>query len=235
MLAIPSIDLRDGQCEWYLGGELAASALRREDPLHLARRYVAAGFSALHLADLDAADERGSNRDVLLELLRYTPGAIQVGGGAREQLPRFLDEGAARIVVDAAAAEDPTWIEEQAWSAPGRVLLAVEVRGRRLVRRGWARQNRDDLFDLLSDLASLPFGGLLVNAAPPERALEISELALFEDLAMATEWPIISNGGVRSLQDLRNLQARGVAAVVLDTALLAETLDPRVVAEEFWD
>jgi phosphoribosylformimino-5-aminoimidazole carboxamide ribotide isomerase len=60
-----------------------------------------------------------------------------------------------------------------------------------------------------------------------------TDLDLMADVADTAPWPLIASGGVGSMLDLRALDDRGVAAVVLGMALYTEALDPRVVAEEF--
>ncbi|MFI5246211.1 MAG: HisA/HisF-related TIM barrel protein, partial [Gemmatimonadales bacterium] len=51
--------------------------------------------------------------------------------------------------------------------------------------------------------------------------------------AEASEWPVLASGGISSLNDLRALEARGLAGAVVGMALYTGILDPRVLAEEF--
>jgi phosphoribosylformimino-5-aminoimidazole carboxamide ribotide isomerase len=60
-----------------------------------------------------------------------------------------------------------------------------------------------------------------------------TDLPLIEEAVLLSPWPVIASGGVGSMQDLRNLEDRGVAAVVLGMALYTDAIDARVVAEEF--
>lgn len=235
MIAIPALDLRDGQCVQLVGGEYAAEAVRLDDPLHVARRWVAAGFSRLHVVDLDAATGRGENRDVVQELLRYVTVPIQVGGGVREQdqIAALFDAGADQVIVGTKGFEDEAWLEEQAVRVPGRLVLAADVRGRTITTHGWSRDTRRNILDTLGALVHLPLAGVLVTTVQHEGRMQGTDLSLFEDLVDTVPWPIIASGGVGSLQDLRNLETRGIAATVLGMAIYTEAVDPRVVAEEF--
>jgi len=49
----------------------------------------------------------------------------------------------------------------------------------------------------------------------------------------AAEFPVFASGGLGSLNDLRALEDRGVAAAIIGMALYSGAMDPRVVAEEF--
>lgn len=235
MLAIPAIDLRDGHCVQLVGGDYEKEAVRLDDPLRVAQRWVAAGFPRLHLVDLDAATGRGSNRELLREILLRSGVPAQVGGGVRtaEAIDALLEDGADRVVVGTRGVEDPEWLTEQAARAPGRLVLAADVKGRTVVTRGWATETTREIVELVRELEDLPLAGLLVTAVQKEGKMQGTDLALMADVVDAAPWPVIASGGVGSMQDLRNLEDRGVAAVVLGMALYTETLDARVVAEEF--
>lgn len=235
MLAIPAIDLRDGHCVQLVGGDYAKEAVRLDDPLRVAQRWVAAGFSRLHLVDLDAATGRGDNRELLREIITRSGVPVQVGGGVRnaEAIDALFDEGADRIVVGTRGVEDPEWLAEQADRAPGRLVLAADVKGRTVVTRGWAKESTREIVELVRELEALPLAGLLVTAVQKEGKMQGTDLALMADVVDASPWPVIASGGVGSLQDLRSLEDRGVAAAVLGMALYTEALDARIVAEEF--
>jgi phosphoribosylformimino-5-aminoimidazole carboxamide ribotide isomerase len=59
------------------------------------------------------------------------------------------------------------------------------------------------------------------------------DLALMEDVVELATVPVYASGGVGAVQDLRNLDERGVAGAVVGMALYTGALDARLVAEEF--
>jgi phosphoribosylformimino-5-aminoimidazole carboxamide ribotide isomerase len=235
MLAIPAIDLRDGHCVQLVGGDYAKEAVRLDEPLLVAQRWVAAGFSRLHLVDLDAATGRGNNRDLIREIITRCGVPAQVGGGIRDgdALNTLLDDGAEHVVVGTRGVEDPEWLAEQAERFPGRIVLAADVNLRKVVTRGWAKETSRDVLDLIRELEHLPLAGLLVTAVHKEGKMQGTDLALMADVVDAAPWPVIASGGVSSMLDLQALEDRGVAAAVLGMALYTDALDARVVAEEY--
>lgn len=235
MLAIPAIDLRDGRCVQLVGGDYAKEAVRLDDPLEVARRWIAAGFPKLHIVDLDAATGRGRNRDLIRDLLFHSTVPAQVGGGVRDEeaIDALLEDGAEHVVIGTRGVEDVRWLEEQAERVPGKLVLAADVRGRTVVTRGWAKETARDVLDLIQELRELPLAGLLVTAVQQEGKMQGTDLALMADVKDVSPWPVIASGGVGSMNDLRALEDRGVDAVVLGMALYTDALDPRVVAEEF--
>lgn len=235
MLAIPAIDLRDRHCVQLVGGDYNAESVRLDDPVAVARRWAAAGFSRLHVVDLDAATGRGDNREIVRELLRDLTLPIQVGGGVRDDdaLSSLFDDGADRVIVGTRGLEDPSWLREQASAYPGRIILAADVRDKQVVSKGWTTRTKLRLADLLSELEEVALAGLLVTAVHKEGKMQGTDLPLIEEAVLLSPWPVIASGGVGSMQDLRNLEDRGVAAVVLGMALYTDAIDARVVAEEF--
>ncbi len=235
MIAIPAVDLREGACVQLVGGDYSDERVRIEDPLEVARDWTREGFTRLHIVDLDAATSNGGNEEVIRELLRQSTVPVQVGGGVREaaQIERLLDEGASWIVVGTRAVEDESWRRDMAYEFPGRLIVAADVRDRRVVTRGWTASSKLDVVSFVEELGELPLAGVLVTAVHKEGLMEGTDLSLMEDVAEASAWPVLASGGVASLSDMHALEHRGIAGAVLGMALYTGVLDARRLVEDF--
>jgi phosphoribosylformimino-5-aminoimidazole carboxamide ribotide isomerase len=235
MIAIPAVDLRGGACVQLVGGSYDHERLRFDDPHGVARGWARLGFTRLHVVDLDAATGRGSNEDLVGELLRDREANIQVGGGVRsgDDIERLLTQGADRIVVGTRAIEEPGWIDAMASLFPGELVVAADVRDRRVVTRGWERTLARNVIDVIEELNQLPLAGVMVTAVHREGQLAGTDLFLMEDVADASEHPVYASGGITTFGDLRALEDRGVTGAIIGMALYTGVLDARVVAEEF--
>ena len=235
MLAIPAIDIRQGAAVQLVGGDFSREAVRITDPRDALRLWTSAGFRRLHVVDLDAATARGSNLPAVRDLLEDSDLPVQAGGGVRttEHVEHLLSAGARWVVVGTRAIEEPDWLEEIAGANPGAIIVAADVRDRRLATHGWARSFRGDVLDFLRDLSGVPLGGVLVTAIHREGQMQGTDLPLMEDVAEASPWPVLASGGIATMADLRALEDRGLAGAVIGMALYTGTLDPRLVAEEF--
>jgi phosphoribosylformimino-5-aminoimidazole carboxamide ribotide isomerase len=160
---------------------------------------------------------------------------VQVGGGVRtdERVEDLLAAGASRVIVGTRALEEREWLTELALRHPHELLVACDVRARRVTTRGWAHTLPVDILDVVEDLNGLPLGGLLVTAVHKEGQLGGTDLPLMEDVVEASSFPVYASGGVTSMQDLRALEHRGLAGAVIGMALYTGSLDPVVVAGEF--
>lgn len=235
MIVIPAVDLRGGHCVQLVGGDYADERVRLDDPRGVAREWARIGFSRLHVVDLDAATGRGHNNDVIREILRDAAAPVQVGGGIREesQIDRLIDDGASWVVVGTRAVEDEDWRVEMAARFPGRLIIAADVRERRVVTRGWSETSSIDVVDFVESLRALPLAGILVTAVHKEGLMDGTDLPLMEDVADASECAVFASGGVTTADDIRALEHRGLTGAVLGMALYTGALDARRTAEEF--
>lgn len=235
MIAIPAVDLRDGACVQLVGGSYAQERVRLDNPVEVARSWERYGFNRLHVVDLDAATGRGSNLSVVRTLLSDAGVPVQVGGGVRttDLVEELLEAGATRVVVGTRALEESEWLAELAARHPGEIVVACDVRERKVTTRGWAHTLPLDILDVVEELNSLPLGGLLVTAVHREGQMQGTDLPLMEDVAEASNFPVFASGGVSTMQDLRALEHRGLAGAVIGMALYTGALDPVVVAGEF--
>ena len=235
MIAIPAVDLRDGACVQLVGGSFAQERVRLENPVDVARSWEHYGFHRLHVVDLDAATGRGSNIAVVRSLLFDSGVPIQVGGGVRssELVQELLEAGAQSVIVGTRAIEEPEWLAELATRHPGEIIVACDVRERRVTTRGWAHTLPVDILDVIDELNPLPLAGLLVTAVHREGQMQGTDLPLMEDVAESSRFPVYASGGVATMQDMRALEHRGLAGVVIGMALYTGALDPVVLAGEF--
>jgi phosphoribosylformimino-5-aminoimidazole carboxamide ribotide isomerase len=208
---------------------------RIPDPVGVARAWRQYGFHHLHVVDLDGVTGRGNNAEQIQAILADTDAEVQVGGGikSRGSIDQMLSDGAQRVVIGTKAIEDPDWLIDMSTAFPGCIVVAADVRDRKVLSHGWTRTHSKLVLDLVEELNGLPLAGVLVTAVHREAAMLGTDLPLMEDVAEAAEFPVFASGGLGSLNDLRALADRGVAAAIIGMALYSGAMDPWVVAEEF--
>ena len=145
----------------------------------------------------------------------------------------LLAAGARYVTVGTRAVEDPEWLGELASAHPGALIVAADVRDRRVLTHGWSRAASMNVLEFLADLDGLPLAGVLVTAVHREGQMVGPDLALMDDLAEACDLPILASGGIASRDDLQALAHRGVSAAIIGMALYTGALDPYAIAEEF--
>ena len=231
MIVMPALDLRDGACVQPNG----TGTPRLVDAVDAARGWANVGFRHLHVIDLDAALNVGSNILLIEDIVRDGVSDVQVGGGVRstDQAERLFEMGVTRVIVGSRAVEEPDWLADLSELFPHVVVLAVDVRDRRVLTHGRLRTPGLDLLDVARDAAGFPLGGMLVTAVTLGESMDARDLNLVEDVVESCGCPVFTSGGVTTFNDLRALENRGVAGVVVGAALASGMLDPRSVAQEF--
>ncbi|HEY2027018.1 MAG TPA: HisA/HisF-related TIM barrel protein, partial [Gemmatimonadaceae bacterium] len=166
MIAIPAVDLRNGACVQLVGGSYQQERVRLDNPIEVARSWEQYGFTRLHVVDLDAATGRGSNLALVRSLIAEVAIPVQVGGGVRsgDLMEELLDGGATQVVVGTRAVEEMEWLAGLAARHPGEIIVACDVRGRRVTTRGWTHTLPLDVLDAVEELNAIPLGALLVTA-----------------------------------------------------------------------
>jgi phosphoribosylformimino-5-aminoimidazole carboxamide ribotide isomerase len=235
VIAIPALDLRGGACVQLAAGSYDEEVIRIPDPVGVAVAWRQYGFRHLHVVDLDAVAGRGNNAPEIRAILGVTDVEVQVGGGigTRDSIHQILSDGAQRVVIGTRALEDPEWLVDMSTDFPGCIVVAADVRGRKILSHGWTRTQPKLVLDLVEDLNGLPLAGVLVTAVHREEAMAGTDLPLMEDVADVAEFPVFASGGLGSIGDLRALADRGVAAAIIGMGLYSGAMDPWAVAAEF--
>jgi phosphoribosylformimino-5-aminoimidazole carboxamide ribotide isomerase len=235
MIAYAAVDVRGGRAVQLVGGVPGSERISLDDPSAVAEHWIAQGFRALHIVDLDAALGSGDNRAIVDRIITAAGVPVQVGGGIRTEqaVAAWLNAGAARVIVGTRAVEDPDWLRTTAAAWPGRLLVAADVRGDTVVTRGWTSASGVAIEAFLGSLAPLPLAGVLVTDVAREGRLEGINATRFAELVAASPHPLIAAGGIAGLDDLRALERAGAAGAVLGMALYTAAVDARAVAQEF--
>jgi phosphoribosylformimino-5-aminoimidazole carboxamide ribotide isomerase len=225
VIVIPAIDLRGGRCVRLFRGDVGAETTYDEDPVELAKRFESDGARRLHVIDLDAARDEGSNRDVVKDICRNVAIPVQLGGGLRtlDGIEEALADGAARAILGTAAALDPGFVGDAVRRFGDRVVVALDVRDGRAMTHGW-RENGPSLEDALNALEDANTPRLLVTSIVRDGTMDGPDLDLYRRTLSLTDVPVIASGGVRVADDVWALREIGVEAVVIGKAMYAGTL-----------
>jgi phosphoribosylanthranilate isomerase len=220
----PAVDVADGQAVRLVQGA-AGSETAYGSPLDAAQAWQADGATWIHLVDLDAAFGRGSNADLLADVIGRLDVRVELSGGIRddESLRRALGTGAARVNIGTAALENPEWCDRICGEYGDRVAIGLDVRGRTLAGRGWTRDG-GDLFEVLERLDKAGASRYVVTDITKDGTMRGPNLDLLREVCAHTDAPVIASGGVSTLDDLRalaTLEPIGVEGVIAGKSLYA--------------
>lgn len=213
----PSIPLRHGRAVQSVGGDPQQVARERADAGEQAALLAEAGAAWLHVVDVDAA-LGGRNQWLHLGRLQRSGLRIQFGGGIRSmtQVQQLLDLGVERVVVGTQGVRNPAWARELARVFPGRIVLALDARGRDVAVNGWRESSGVDPVSLAAALDDAGFAAFLHTSIDREgRGGGVDHALLAALRHAAPRTPLLAAGGVAGLGDLRWLKGAGAAGAVL--------------------
>lgn len=221
---LPAVDVKDGHAVRLIQGELARETIYG-DPLEVALGFQNAGAQWLHLVDLDAAFERGSNAELLARVVSSLDIDVELSGGIRDDatLARALATGCKRVNLGTAAMEDPDWTSRVVAQYGDRIAVGLDVRGRTLAARGWTKEG-GDLFEALERLDRDGCARYIVTDVDRDGTLTGPNLELLKSVCAATDRPIVASGGISSLADIAalvDLTPIGVEGAIVGKALYA--------------
>ncbi|MEJ4113278.1 bifunctional 1-(5-phosphoribosyl)-5-((5-phosphoribosylamino)methylideneamino)imidazole-4-carboxamide isomerase/phosphoribosylanthranilate isomerase PriA [Corynebacterium kroppenstedtii] len=223
---LPAVDVSDGQAVRLVHGD-AETETEYGHPLDAAMAWQEAGAEWIHLVDLDAAFGRGSNYEVLKDVVDRLDVDVELSGGIRDDdtLRRALDTGCRRVNLGTAALENPDWCHRVIELYGDRVAIGLDTMliddEWRLRGRGWVTDG-GNLWDVLERLDSCGVSRLVVTDVGRDGTLEGPNIDLLRDVAMATDAPIVASGGVSSLDDIRQLAeytGEGIDSIIIGKAL----------------
>jgi 1-(5-phosphoribosyl)-5-[(5-phosphoribosylamino)methylideneamino] imidazole-4-carboxamide isomerase/N-(5'phosphoribosyl)anthranilate isomerase len=228
LILLPAVDVVDGRAVRLVQGQ-AGSETEYGSALDAAMTWQRDGAEWIHLVDLDAAFGRGSNRELLAEVVGKLDVAVELSGGIRddESLAAALATGCARVNLGTAALESPQWCAKVAAEHGEKIAVGLDVKivdgQHRLRGRGWETDG-GDLWETLDRLDRQGIPRYVVTDVTKDGTLNGPNLELLTKVTERTDAPVIASGGVSSVDDLRaiaTLVDRGVEGAIVGKALYA--------------
>ncbi|MBI3811075.1 MAG: 1-(5-phosphoribosyl)-5-[(5-phosphoribosylamino)methylideneamino]imidazole-4-carboxamide isomerase [Nitrospirae bacterium] len=225
MIIIPAIDIKDGRCVRLQQGRAGTESVYSDDPVAVAQRWESEGAELIHVVDLDGAFSGApKNRDLILKIVRSVKIPIQVAGGMRtiEDIGRYVQEGASRIVLGTRVVSDRSFLETACRSYPGRISVGLDTRNGKVMVKGWTEATEQSAMDFVNQLNGLGILSIIFTDVQRDGMLKGPNLDAIRGLVRSVEIPIIASGGISSLDDIRTLlelESSGVAGVIVGKAL----------------
>lgn len=221
MIVIPAIDLLGGKAVRLVQGRYEDVTVFDADPRARARAWRGK-VPILHVVDLEGARVGRPTQTESVRAIAEAFGlGVQAGGGVRtrEDFASIVAAGATRVVLGSAAVHAPALVHALATEHPGTVVVAVDARDGFVAVDGWTQQTRAPAVDVVRALEGAPLAGILYTDVARDGTRTGPNVEATAALAECTDVPVIASGGVGSLEDLRSLAARGVAACIVGRAL----------------
>lgn len=219
MKLYPAIDVLGGRAVRLLYGK-RDHVTDYGDPVDCARRWVDEGAEILHVVDLSGAFGEDDGFEKVLERIARLGVPVQSGGGLRSmaEIHRRFRAGADRVVLGTVCVEHPEVLYEAVEKYREKIVAGIDAKEGSLAVRGWTQIADKDAFEFGCEAKALGIADAVFTDIGRDGALAGVNVA--ESVRMSeTGLNIIASGGVRSIDDVRALNAQGVYGVILGRAL----------------
>mgnify|MGYP000636906420 CR=1 FL=1 len=216
---IPAIDIKDGKCVQLRQGKEDDVIFENDSPVDIAGMWVERGAKVLHVIDLSGSFQgRLVHEDLILKIAELAE--VQVGGGIRsaEIAERLLDNDVDRVIIGTIAIEKSDDVRELAERYPGRVMIAIDSKGGRVVVRGWKENTCLLPVEVAEIYQDCDVSFLFTNVDVEGLMSGIDENAV-KSVVGSIDKPVIVSGGVSSAEDVLKVKKAGAAGVVIGSAI----------------
>jgi len=234
MYIFPAIDLYENKAVRLYQGDYGQMTVYSDDPPALARDFVRAGASHIHLVDLEGAKTGETRNFETIRAIRAASGAFcEIGGGVRsmEVVERYLDAGLDRVILGTAALTDETFLRRAVERYGEWIAVGVDIRDGFVAIRGWTEKSTADAFDFCERMRLLGVKTLICTDISRDGAMRGTNRALYRELADRFTLQIVASGGVSTLDDVRALAEMDLYGAIIGKAYYTGAIDLKKAIE----
>lgn len=221
---IPAIDIIEGKCVRLTKGDYEQKKVYNENPLEVAKEFVNAGLTRLHLVDLDGAKAgEVKNWKVLENIASKTDLLVDFSGGigSNKDVSICFDSGAAYAAVGSIAVKDEETLT--GWLLAfgvDKFIIGADVREEKLAIKGWTETTDLSVFDLIENYKTKGVKQFFCTDINKDGLLEGTGIDLYKKiLNQHPSIDLIASGGVSSINDLLLLREAGCSGAIVGKAI----------------
>ncbi len=229
MQIIPAIDIIGGQCVRLTEGDFAQQKTYAANPVEVAKQFVDAGLTRLHLVDLDGARARQPQNLAILEAIASeTNLIIDFGGGIQsdEAIQQAFNAGAHQITAGSIAVREPAkvqhWLNKYGLD---KIIIGADFRDNYIAINAWAEQSTILLPEFIRQYLTAGKQTFICTDVSKDGKLQGPATSTYAQLVTAfPEAEFIASGGVTTVQDLEELEQVGMTGAIIGKAIYEGTI-----------
>ncbi len=190
-------------------------------PFKMAKRFMDAGATHLHVVDLDGARTgQGENLDAIMRIAKLGI-FVQTGGGIRTQpdIDRRMDCGVFRCVIGTAAVENPQLVDWAAQKYGKAIAVGIDAKDGRVAVRGWEQSGDMTPVQLGNKMKAVGIDTVIYTQISRDGMQTGPDVQSSLKFAVSTGLAVIVSGGVGNVQHVQAVEKAGLAGVIVGRAL----------------
>ncbi len=221
MKIIPAIDLMDGKVVRLIKGNPKNKTIYSNNPVEIAKKWEKAGADRIHVVDLDATLDSGSNLEIIKKIAQEISIPIHVAGGLRnEETISDALSFADKIVIGTFAFKNKENLPEiLAKFGKEKFIISVDQLNGKIVINGWRQSTGIELITGIEDFLKIGLSEFLLTSVERDGTLLGPDIDSLTKACMIKNTMIIASGGISDLKDTIAVKKCGAAGVILGKAL----------------
>ncbi|MEM2213748.1 MAG: 1-(5-phosphoribosyl)-5-[(5-phosphoribosylamino)methylideneamino]imidazole-4-carboxamide isomerase [Candidatus Nezhaarchaeales archaeon] len=222
MKVIPAIDVVSRKVARLYMGDIGKATVYQLRPIEALRKWEQEGAEIVHIVDLDAAHGRGSNMEVILQLIAEANVEVQVAGGIRslDKALMLLEAGASRVVIGTVFIEKPELAKEFIRQlGSDKVIVALDHFKGKVAIRGWREITDRPLIGEVRRAKEMGFNWVLISSIERDGTLSGINEESIEEIVKLGDIKLLVAGGVSSLDDVVKAKRAGAYGLIIGKAL----------------
>lgn len=228
MEIFPAIDIIGGRVVRLTNGDYSKQKSYPVACVEAALSFKAQGAKCLHAVDLDGAKSgRADNAETIKNIIDASDMFVEIGGGIRteEQIVRYLEAGAGRVILGTAAVRDFPFVERMAKKYSGKIAVGVDAANGKVAISGWREVTDINALTFCKRLADAGVKNVIYTDISRDGAMKGTNLKVYEKLVKIKGLEITASGGITFIEEIKKLRGIGVYAAILGKALYEGALD----------
>ena len=234
MLIYPAIDLFDGKAVRLYKGDYAQMTVYNDNPVAVAKDFLACGASCIHLVDLQGAKSGNTdNLSTIRAIQKATNLRCEVGGGIRnmETVETYLTAGIDRVILGTAAVTDNTFLQEAVQRWGEKIAVGIDIKDGFVAIKGWTEKSLLTAEEFFRHVQSIGVRTCICTDISRDGAMQGANHALYRSLSQAYHMNIIASGGVSTLEDVKILARLGLHGAIIGKAYYTGAIDLKTAIE----
>lgn len=236
MQIYPAIDIIDGKAVRLSQGKFDDVTVFNDSPADVAKEWVDAGSTYIHIVDLDGA-RYGKTFviDIIKNIKSKYDIKIETGGGVRtmKDIDDRINAGASRVIIGTAAVKNPDLVKEAVKKYGDMIAVGVDAKNGMVAVSGWEEVSDITAVDLCLKMKSYGINTIIYTDISKDGMMSGPNIESTKELIEKTGMDIIASGGVTDTADIENVDNINAAGVIIGKALYNGALNLEDVINRF--
>lgn len=233
---IPAIDIFDGECVRLKQGNFSQKTTYYKKPVEAALFLKDQGAQRIHVIDLNGAKEgKIKNIESIKEITEKVEIPIQVGGGIRnlKTAELLFSIGVDRIIIGTSACKDQDFVENLAYSYPGQIIIALDIKNGMIATHGWQETYSFDLIEFAKRFEILGIHKFIYTDISKDGMLQGPNFEKLKDFIQKLNSKVYLSGGITKLEEIKQAKDLKASGCIIGTAIYTGKINLKEVAAIF--